>query len=149
MLQNDLHQLGGSDLEGQVQCIDTIGGCFDTLYKMGLVQSGGFVYDEFLFGPEQGGVVADSRRKFWPSIDAHPPRLFIVTDDLFPSGPGGFLKLERWPQFATYLRQDYRLCAEGKPTNAVRWWSRSEQPHSYRIYCRNVPQPDGQQPRSK
>lgn len=135
LLQNDLRQRGGESLSGQVQCIDTIGGCFDVLYRMRLVESDGFVYDEFLFGSNRNGVVAESRKRFWAAIHANPPKLFIVTDDLFPSGPRNFQKLDQWPQFANYLQQDYWLCAQRTPQHKVKWWSRQQEPHSYRIYC--------------
>jgi hypothetical protein len=135
MLQNDLRQLGGERLSGQVQCIDTIGGCFEVLYRMRLEQSDGFVYDEFLFRPKENEVVAESRKRLWEGLQTNPPRVIIVTDDLFPSGPGNFRKLKQWPQFAVYLQQHYRLCAQRTPLHTVRWWSRAQQPHSYRIYC--------------
>ena len=141
MLQRDLLQAGGRSLSGKVQCIDTIGGCFEVLYRMRLEQSDGFFYDEFLFGPNSNAVVAESRKKLWHAMQANPPDRFIVTDDLFPSGPGEFRKLGQWPQFAAYLHQEYWLCAQGTPPDMVRWWSRTERPHSYRIYCRNT---DGQ-----
>jgi hypothetical protein len=138
MLQSDLSRLDGQKLSGQVQCVDTISGCFDVLYKMQLVQSDGFLYDEFLFGEDRNAVVAESRRKFWGALQANPPKLFIVTDDSFPTGPGDFRKLERWPQFANYLQHKYFICAQKTPPGMVRWWNRTEPPHSYRIYCKEL-----------
>jgi uncharacterized membrane protein YpjA len=135
MLRSDLCQRSDQSLSGQVQCIDTIGGCFDVLYTMRLVESDGFLYDEFLFGPDRNGVVAENRKKFWAAIQAKPPKLLIVTDDLFPSGPGKFEKIDRWPQFAGYLQQNYWLCVQRTPPHMVRWWNRTQRPHSYRIYC--------------
>ena len=137
MLQNDLQRLGGPRLAGKVQCIDTIDGCFDVLYRMRVEQTDGFVYDEFLFGADRYGVVTASDAGFLSRVRTSPPHLFVVTADLFPSGPGNFRKLEQWPQFASYLAQNYSLCAQRTPPHAVRWWNRTEQAHSYRIYCRN------------
>ncbi|QEE28111.1 hypothetical protein FTW19_08970 [Terriglobus albidus] len=135
MLQSDLRRLGGEELSGQVQCIDTVGGCFDVLYEMRLLQRDRFVYDEFLFAPARDESVINSREEFLAEIYEKPPRVVVITDDLFPSGPAGFQKLERWPQFASYLQANYRLCAEGTPLSDLRWWSRKQPPHSYRIFC--------------
>jgi hypothetical protein len=135
-LGNDLDHLGGSALSGQVQCIDTIGGCYDALYQARLVQSNGFLYDEFLFGPERRGIVAASRRRFWDEVHTHPPSVIIVTDGLFPSGPGKFEKLALWPEFNDYLRNEYSLYDQVTPPDMVFWWARKDLPASYRIYRR-------------
>jgi hypothetical protein len=135
MLQGDLNRFGGASLSGHIQCIDSISGCFDVLYKMRLVEADGFIYDEFLFGGEGRQVVTETRRKLWSAIEANPPKLFVVTDDSFPNGPEGFGKLGQWPEFAKYLQEKYVLCAQRTPPNSVRWWSRTQRPHSYRVYC--------------
>jgi len=135
MLQDDLHRLGGPNLSGHVQCVDSISGCFDVLYTMQLVPADGFMYDEFLFEGRESKVVAESRRKLWRAIEANPPKLFVVTDDSFPDGPGDFRKLEQWPEFASYLQRNYFLCSQKTPPDPVRWWSRTQRPHSYRVYC--------------
>lgn len=135
-LVGDLNRLGGEKLSGQVQCVDTVGGCLGALYELKLVESTGFLYDEFLFGPERNGVVARSRAEFWDSLKAHPPKVIIVVSGLFPTGASGFQKLELWPEFNELLRHDYFLFDQVTPPDPVYWWSRSENPHSYRIYCR-------------
>jgi hypothetical protein len=137
LLRSDLRRLGGQELSGRVQCIDTIGGCFDVLYQMNLLQTGRFVYDEFLFGSPKSDVVDRSRERFIAEMQATPPEFVVITDDLFPSGPTDFRKLEKWPEFAVYLHKSYSLCAEGQPRQEVKWWSRAEAPHSYRIFCRS------------
>jgi len=134
MLRDDLRRLGGDRLSGRVQCIDTIGGCFDVLYRMQLSQSDGFIYDEFLFGRGDNNVISDSRGKFWARMQANLPEVIVVTDDQFPSGPGNFRKIESWPQFAFLLDHRYRLYVQRTPSHTVHWWSRVQQPHSYRIY---------------
>jgi len=137
MLQGDLRQMGGKHLSGEVQCIDTIGGCFDVLYRMRLVEAEGFSYDEFLFGSSADKVVAESRRAFWEKLQAKPPEVIVMTDGLFPSGPGNFRKLERWPEFDAYLRHYYKLRFERRPPHPVHWWSKTQEPPAYRIYSRD------------
>lgn len=128
LLEKDLNQLGGPALSGNVQCVDTNGGCYNALYRERLKQSTGFLYDEFLFNQDRGGVVAGMRKGFLAAIEAHPPAVFIVVDFLFPSGPPGFGKLERWPAFAQYLGENYVLYAERQAPGTIRWWSRPHPP---------------------
>ena len=132
----DLNRLGGEQLSGEVQCIDTVGGCYGALYAARLVESSGFLYDEFLFGAERNGVVADSRKEFWNDLQARPPRVIIVVDGVFPPGASGFGKLALWPEFNDLLEHDYSLYDEKTPPNMVYWWSRPDPPHRYRIYLR-------------
>ncbi|MGC1158618.1 MAG: hypothetical protein WA891_12590 [Acidobacteriaceae bacterium] len=129
-----MNQLGGPALSGRVQCIDTTGGCYNALYREHLVQSTGFLYDEFIFGQDRNGVVMANRRAFWTAIQAQPPAVFIVVDGLFPSGPPGFGKLARWPQFDEYLRANYVMYAQRQPLHEVHWWSRPDPPQAYRLY---------------
>ena len=135
MLTSDLQRLGGRDLSGKVQCIDTIGGCFGVLYDLQLLQTDRFVYDEFLFNPTGDTAVARTRDRFLSEMEKRPPQYLIITNDLFPLGPRGFRKLSAWPRFDSFVRQNYVLCAEGKPSTPVRWWSRTEQPVAYEIFC--------------
>lgn len=140
-LQQDLGRLGGQQLSGRVQCIDTTGGCYNALYDSRLLPSTGFLYDEFLFGSERDGVVAASRQSFWNAIQTHPPAVFIVVDRLFPSASPGFAKLGQWPQFNDFLQTHYWLCDAETPP-AARWWSREDRPRSYRLYVlRTQPRP--------
>jgi hypothetical protein len=132
----DLDRLGGQRLNGEVQCIDTTGGCYGALYQARLVESFGWMYDEFLFGPERSGVVAGSRQRFWQSLEARPPRVVIVVDGLFPAGPPGFGKLALWPELNAALDRDYVVADEVRPPDTVYWWARRDEPRSYRIYIR-------------
>ncbi|HZZ40692.1 MAG TPA: glycosyltransferase family 39 protein [Acidobacteriaceae bacterium] len=137
-LQHDLDRLGGQRLSGRIQCIDTTRGCYNALYDSRLIQSTGFLYDEFLFGPERDGVVAASRKAFWNSVQSHPPIVFVVVGDLFPAGPPGFAKLAFWPQFDAYLQTHYFVYHE-VDLSPAHWWSRPELHHSYRIYLIRTP----------
>ncbi len=133
-LDDDLGRLGGPSLSGQVQCIDTVGGCYNALYDAGIVQQTGFLYDEFLFGAERSPAIAANRQAFWTSVVADPPRVVIVVEGLFPSGPPGFAKLQLWPEFDGFLAAHYALYDEVTPARATYWWARKDAPRSYRIY---------------
>lgn len=134
MLQQDLIRLGGSDLSGRVQCVDSVAGCNKTLYRMRLVTTSGVLSDFLLFGPEQNPTIREARAKFLPTLQATPPEVIVVSSRLFPGGPDHFRKLDRWPAFREFLAAQYQLCIERTPPDKVRWWSRTEQPPSYRIY---------------
>jgi uncharacterized membrane protein len=133
-LDRQLNQFGGPALSGQVQCLDTIGGCDTALYDLGLVQHTGFLYDEFLFGPESSRAVKASRGAFWNSVASDPPRVIIVVAGLFPSGPPGFQKLQRWPQFDEFLDAHYSLYRQATTSRPTYWWAHRDPPQSYRIY---------------
>ena len=137
MLQTDLNQLGGKNLSGHIQCVDTIGGCIATLDQMRLVQATGFLYDCYLFTDKPGSVQTEYRTRFWQALQKNPPRVFVVTNQLCINPPGTFQKLERWPQFDAYLRDHYTIDMQRKPPDEVRWWIHPTPPTSYRIYVRS------------
>ena len=117
-LAQDLNALGGHALTGKVQCLDTVDGCIETLDDMQLVQSTGFVYDEFLFAPpdtitaRQATVQSNLRRELLAKLQSNPPWVIVVMPRLFPSGPYHYAKLGLWPAMATLLGGCYRLDAE-------------------------------------
>jgi hypothetical protein len=133
-LDRNLSLLGGRDLSGQVQCIDTVGGCYNALYNLRIVQHTGFLYDEFLFGPPRLAAIDATRNAFWTSLTSNPPRVMIVVAYLFPSGPPGFKKLKLWPQFNEYLSSHYSLYDQVTPSRPIYWWPRKGPPRRYRIY---------------
>ncbi len=114
-LTRDLNLLGGPALSNEVQCLDTVDGCIETLYDMRLVQRTGFVYDEFLFSPvsaltsQQVVVRAELRGKFLNQLISGPPRVLVITPRLFPLGPDNYAKLRRWHDFAYFLDRCYKL----------------------------------------
>ncbi len=139
MLQADLNRLGGQALSGNIQCIDTVGGCIFTLNRMRLVQSTGFLYDCYLFAPKPSPVQQEYRARFWRELQTHPPKVFVVTNRLCMNVRGSsFNKLEQWPQFDEYLQADYTLEVQRTPPHEVRWWNQPTQPTSYRIYVRKA-----------
>ncbi|AXC11039.1 hypothetical protein ACPOL_1695 [Acidisarcina polymorpha] len=136
LLQRDLSSLDEDRLSGGVQCVDSISGCVNVLYRMKLIETSYVFYDEFLFGPASVPAVVRNREKFWADLDREPPAVIVVTAPLFPSGPDNYGKLAQWPQFAAYLQAHYSLAVQRTPMTPVKWWSRAEMPDGYRIYLR-------------
>ncbi|MEO6923841.1 MAG: glycosyltransferase family 39 protein, partial [Bryocella sp.] len=114
-LTRDLNALGGAALTNDIQCLDTVDGCIETLYDMRLVQRTGFVYDEFLFtspgavSSRQAVVREQLRERFLDQLVSRPPRVIVVMPRLFPLGPDHYAKLDRWPDFVRFLDRCYRL----------------------------------------
>jgi len=137
MLRADLTALGGSNLNGEVQCLDTAAGCLSALYRMRLVQATGYLYDCYLLAP-----AADDQsyqEHFWDSIRSKPPVVFVVTSHLCGDGPPNYSyhRLHDWPQFDTWIAANYHLYADRIPSRKVYWSGEPAQPFGYRIYLRN------------
>ncbi len=132
--------------DGEVQCIDAVSGCTDALLALGLRQATGTLYDEYLFpqvpapwGTPYAGfpsgaplprAVVLARARLQPLLQAHPPRVLLVSSWLFPQGPGDYRKLALWPWFDRFLRDRYRPAAE-------RSFPRAENgPLGFRVYIR-------------
>jgi hypothetical protein len=135
-LQGDLNKLGGKNLSGGVQCMDTTAGCINTLDRMRLQQDTGFLYDCYLFAPRPSPVQLQLQQRFWTAIHDKPPEIFIVTNQLCVSGPSNYAKLDQWPQFQGFLDANYSLILQRSPVRPVRWWSHAASPFAYRIYER-------------
>jgi len=139
-LEEDLRRAApGGDvraLDGQVQCLDTIDGCLATLNHMGVVQTTGTMYDEFLFHAPGSRAVDDARAGFLREVRAVPPRVFVVGERLFPGGPDGYAKLGQWPEFQVWLDGGYLLAEERRFDAAVRGAGVGVVPPGYRIYIR-------------
>jgi hypothetical protein len=148
-LQHDLTALGGDALSGRIQCIDTISGCNNALYRMRLEPATGVLSDFLLFGnppgdPESVPAIRDTRAEFAAAVLAHPPEVIVVSSHLYIEGPEDFGKLTRWPALQSFLTSRYTLATEWHPTRTVRWWSREELPGGYRIYLLRPARPQGE-----
>ncbi len=139
MLNGDLQTLGGPRLSGKVQCFDTTAGCINTLYRAGLVQATGFLYDCYAYAPrgaEMIWVVNRYRRSFLRALTENPPEILVVTDQYCQAGENGYDKLKRWPSLNELIGGQYRMYTERRPPDDVYWWSRPYKPSGYRIYIR-------------
>ena len=144
-LQADLTALHPQ--QGKVQCIDSIGGCGSTLYRMRLVQATGLLSDFLLFGSAEAEAVREARSGFLAAATANPPEILVISSGLHLSPEvGGYDKLERWPGFVHYLAANYTLARQWQPTRPVHWWARLEAARGYRIYLRKPVAPSGPAP---
>jgi hypothetical protein len=108
-LESDLRQIGVAGLQHNVQCLDMVDGCMNALYHLQIVQQTGMTGDNLLFPPDTNfTVVRDERQRFWGRVVAHPPDVFVISDEQFMDA-ASFDKLKRWPQFAQYLAEHYDL----------------------------------------
>ncbi|HTZ89270.1 MAG TPA: glycosyltransferase family 39 protein, partial [Alloacidobacterium sp.] len=138
MLSSSLDQQGGAQLSGNIQCLDMTAGCIDTLYRMRLIQSTGFLYDCYFFAPGQTAATERLRDEFLDQFEKSHPAIVVLTDQYCLNGVHNFAKVENWPQFNDYFSRNYTLVAERRPPDIIKWWSRPEQPTAYRIYKRNA-----------
>lgn len=137
MLSSDLQEASGGDigsLSGHVMCIDSVSGCVETLYKLKLLESSRTMYDEFLFPSASYRAVALSRNIFWQDVQT-PPRVLILSSDLFPSGPLDYGKIGQWPEFQIWLQNFYQLKTERTP-GTVHSVGHTFAPPGYRLYIR-------------
>jgi hypothetical protein len=108
-LEADLQKIGVEQLQRNVQCLDMVDGCMNALYHLRIVQQTGLTGDSLLFPPDPSfPVVQHYRQVFWDALKAHPPDVFVLSDEQFLDA-ASFDKLDRWPLFAQYLADHYEL----------------------------------------
>ena len=109
-LEYDLKRLGARDLTNRVQCLDeTHTDCYSVLYRLNLVQPTGFIH-EFLLFPKRATPVTDLlQTRFLEQVSARPPTVMILSEQDWPGGESGYKQVARWPAFASFLAQNYRL----------------------------------------
>ena len=139
-LVEQLNKIAPPDqLSGNVQCMDTYGGCVGTLYGMRVRQSTGFLYDCYLFADQSGdGERERYRSAFWSAYTAARPRVLIITNQFCFADPRGFGKLSGWPAFAADLDQNYQEQAEWHSAVPDHFWKHREEPTQFRIYLRKA-----------
>ena len=128
VLERDLVRLGGERLQGKVQCLDMVGGCFSALYRLGLVESTGIMGDTVFFGPDDGKTVPYYRNLFWDDLHKDPPAVILLSNEWYQESSYSFDKLNTWPEFRDYLNSTYRLDATEGPFVLYGY------PMVYRIY---------------
>jgi len=122
----DLRTIGVDRLQGRVQCLDMTDGCLNALGRLRLVQNSGTMGDTLFFSANNASpAVQHYRTLFWEHLQADPPDVFLMSNELFLDPPT-FDKVKRWPQFAAYLAEHYDLACE----------RRMDEKFAYRIYVR-------------
>lgn len=135
-LSADLQALGGPQLSGHIQCMDTFGGCLGTLYQMRLLPATGFFYDCYFFHQPQAPVTTAMRQQFLSEMEVRQPRVIVVTDQFCFEPTTGYGKLDAWPGFQNWLQTHYALDVQRQPTREVAWWAHPRTGIGYRIYLR-------------
>jgi hypothetical protein len=128
----DLKQIPPEQLQKNVQCLDSVYGCYSALYRLQLQQSTGLMGDQLLFPHKVDQTILDLRGDFWRQIVTNPPRIFIETN-AWPWGEQTFTKVEAWPEFSEFLRKNYTIISERTFSESVT----DLYPAGYRIYRRN------------
>jgi hypothetical protein len=112
-LESDLARLGGAQLSGHVQCLDmTLASCINVLYRLQIVQSTGFIYDYYLFPEHATAVTLSLQNRFLEQVRADPPKVFILSQQIWPGDTLGYQQLARWALFNSFIAQRYTLSEE-------------------------------------
>ena len=120
---------------GDVQCLDTVGGCVNVLYDQNLVQSTGYLYDCYAYaGP------ADARNSyrmsFLTALEIARPRYIILTSESCLDARGRIERINDWPAMRQYMSQNYAVTTSWQTVQALHWWNQSETPPSFEIFAR-------------
>ena len=135
-LSNELRKLGPG-LSGDVQCLDTFGGCVNTLFDLRLEQASGYLYDCYLFTESRNDAVARYREGFLQAYEKRPSRVLVLTDQYCFGEQGGFARVGRWPVIAREIANHYTQRTEWHSPQLQHWFSRGETVSSFRMYVRN------------
>lgn len=141
-MQQDLSALGRArSLQNQVQCFDLVYGCLDALYHLQLTENGSFTGDLLFFPKHDNLATAYYRDRFWAGLrTGGSPEVVVLTNQNLEA-LNSFDKLARWPEFQTWLEQNYDPVLQRSFTYE-HFGGRFEQPvrpeeqDAYRIYVR-------------
>jgi hypothetical protein len=135
-LESDLASMGASRLQHQVQCMDMVQGCYTALYHLKVVQSTGVMGDALLFATEKSPVVDYYREQYWKQLTSNPPAVIVLTNEWF-SHQSTFDKINQWPSFSSYLRDNYQLViARNFDQQSGQLYRTQSTDRAYRIYLR-------------
>ncbi len=120
-------------VNGSVQCLDTVGGCINTLYDLRLVQSTGFLYDCYAYeGTDQRAY----RDRFLNALEAARPRTIVFSSQFCLEQRYGFERIDRWPELENFIAKNYRMDGGWQARTTVRWWHQRETPPGYEVFTR-------------
>jgi hypothetical protein len=105
-LDRDLTQLGGDQLQHQVECLDMLDGCMRALFDLRLVQNTGTTGDLFLFTDEALPVTRYYHGWYWQRQEKAPADVLVVGNGWFDHGRS-FDKINAWPFYAKYVQENY------------------------------------------
>ncbi len=138
-MEKDLTTIGASHLQEQVQCFDITFGCLNSLYHLNLVENTGFTGDLLLFPQHLNPATEYYRELFWKTQAARPANVLILTNQEFGQ-ENSYARLARWPEFTTYLAQNYTLQLERRFSREDKYADQPPAPEelapAYRLYLR-------------
>ena len=121
--------------QGSVQCLDTVGGCINTLLDLHLVASTGYLYDCYAY---QGS--ADEQKRYrgalLDAMESARPQTIVLTNQFCLEQHYSFDRVDQWPELKDFLLRNYRVDGEWQTDRQVRWWHQPESPSAYRIFTR-------------
>lgn len=136
-LEQDLQRIGTEPMQHKIQCLDVVDGCLTALYHLQLIQTNGATGDLLLFLRTPSWAVQWARDQYWQSIQQNPPTVFVLTNREFEI-ERSFNKIDRWPLFAQYLRENYVLVDQREFATVPPTSNPGTNPDvmAYRIYIR-------------
>lgn len=134
-LQADLEALNlpgttGEPLARNVQCVEMVTGCINTLYNMRMEPATGFIFDSFLFTPAPTAPIKVLRSQFLAELNRRPPFAIVVEASDWDADQFSYNRLTHWNDFNSFLSGKYSLQRE---YNANGIADRG----SYRLYTRD------------
>ena len=106
-LEHDLDRMGGAAaLQDKVQCFDLVYGCLNALYHEQIVENTGFTGDLLFFPKVDGPATEYYRERYWRAEERDPPSVIVLSNGELMQ-PNSYSRLERWPEFASYLAANF------------------------------------------
>ena len=107
-LESDLRRFGDpATINDRVQCFDLVYGCLNALYHLHVVENAGFTGDLLFFSKPPGDATEYYRKRYWRLEKANPPTILVVSNEELLQ-LNNYNRMERWTEFATYLRTDFQ-----------------------------------------
>jgi hypothetical protein len=118
-----------------IQCLDTYSGCHNSLYRLQIPQSTGYLYDCYLTMP-QSALRDRYREEFLDALVQSRPQTIVITDQPCFQQHQGYEWVADWNELADYLKREYRVTVDWSTNRTARLWNRPETPAYFRIYSR-------------
>jgi hypothetical protein len=128
-------ELLSHDAGVSVQCLDTFGGCINTLYDLRIPQATGYLYDCYFYGA-QSKARDEYRARFLAAFTASRPEVVILTNERCFDPIKSFGRVVTWPDFAEVLNRRYVVVSQWQSNQPFRAWSRAEVPNAFKVYIR-------------
>jgi hypothetical protein len=128
-LDRDLVQLGGSELQGKVICLDVVTSCLNGLFRLRLVENVPFTGDLLLFAPTETPTVKYYRDLMMGFQQKNPGDVVVLGNEWFLGEKPSFRKIDTWPEYKAYLKANYVNVVERRLPGG-------EDAQAYRLYLR-------------